>query len=135
MKNLIIVILLTSTIWSANAQKNEYIYKAKIISVYDGDTVTALVDLGFNVLTVQKLRLSEIDTPEVRGSERPEGLKVRDTVRAMILEKEILIQTFKDKKGKFGRYIVRIYIDIDGDGELDNLNQWLIDNKLAKPYK
>ena len=44
-----------------------YTYRAKIIGVYDGDTITALVELGFNVTIELKLRLYGIDTPEVRG--------------------------------------------------------------------
>jgi micrococcal nuclease len=51
-----------------------YEYKALIISVYDGDTVTALVDLGFFVKKEAKLRLYGIDTPEIRGEEREKGL-------------------------------------------------------------
>lgn len=133
MKNIILILLMLFSI-NSFGQKNEYIYNAEIISVYDGDTVTAIVDLGFNVLTVQKLRLAEIDTPELRGSERENGLIVRDVVRKIILNKEVLIQTIKDKKGKYGRYIAKIYIDIDGDGVLDYLNKWLLDNNLAKPY-
>ena len=46
-------------------------YRAHIIKVYDGDTVTADIDLGFNViLKKQKLRLIGIDAPEIRGAER-----------------------------------------------------------------
>ena len=43
-----------------------YTYKAKAISVYDGDTVTLVVDLGFKISTEVKLRLEGIDTPELR---------------------------------------------------------------------
>ena len=105
-----------------------YNYKAKIIAVYDGDTVTAQVDLGFNHFQIMKLRLYGIDTPELRGEEREQGLIVRDIVRAMILDKEVEIDTYKDKQGKFGRYLATIKID-----GLD-LNQWLVDNGHATVY-
>ena len=105
-----------------------YNYKAKIIAVYDGDTVTAVVDLGFLHSQEMKLRLYGIDTPEMRGPEKAEGKKVRDIVREMILDKEVEIQSYKDKQGKYGRYLANIVIDgID-------LNQWLVDNGHAKPY-
>ena len=77
-----------------------YQYKATIIDVYDGDTVTAKVDLGFLISQEMKLRLYGIDTPELRGSEREEGLKVRDILREMILDQEVIINTYKDKQGK-----------------------------------
>lgn len=106
-----------------------YQYKAKIIDVYDGDTVTALVDLGFLSFREMKLRLYGIDTPELRGVEKVEGKKVRDIVRGMILDKEVTINSFKDKQGKYGRYLATIVLE---DGL--NVNQWLVENGYAKPY-
>jgi micrococcal nuclease len=43
-----------------------YFYKAKIISVYDGDTVTAVIDLGFEITKKIKIRLYGINAPEIR---------------------------------------------------------------------
>lgn len=105
-----------------------YNYKAHIKAVYDGDTVTAVVDLGFLHYQEMKLRLYGIDTPELRGSEREEGLKVRDIVRELILDKEVEIHSYKDKQGKYGRYLATIIVDGI------NINQWLVDNGHAEPY-
>lgn len=92
-----------------------YEYMAKVISVYDGDTIRADIDLGFGVkLENQQIRLLGMDTPEVRGDERPEGLVVRDYVRAAILDKEIMLRTFKDSKGKYGRWLAEVYYRKDG---------------------
>nr|WP_321225274.1 thermonuclease family protein [uncultured Psychroserpens sp.] len=105
-----------------------YHYKAKIISVYDGDTVTAMVDLGFLHYQEMKLRLFGIDTPELRGEEREQGKVVRDILREMILDKEVEIHSYKDKQGKYGRYLATIIYDgID-------INRWLLDNGHAQPY-
>lgn len=106
-----------------------YNYKAKIIDVYDGDTVTAMVDLGFLHFQEMKLRLYGIDTPELRGPEREQGIIVRDILREMILNKEVTIRSYKDKQGKYGRYLANI---ITEDGL--EVNQWLIDNGHAKEY-
>ena len=105
-----------------------YNYKAKIIDVYDGDTVTAIVDLGFLHFQEMKLRLYGIDTPELRGDEKEAGIVVRDLVREMILNKYVEIHSYKDKQGKYGRYLANIIVD-----GLD-VNQWLVDNGHAKPY-
>lgn len=105
-----------------------YQYKATVIDVYDGDTITAKVDLGFLVSQEMKLRLYGIDTPELRGPERPEGLKVRDILREKILNKEVIIHSYKDKQGKYGRYLANIFLD----GE--DINQWLVDQGHAQPY-
>jgi micrococcal nuclease len=48
-----------------------YTYKAKVLSVYDGDSLRLDIDLGFKVVMQnQRVRLLGIDTPEVRGEER-----------------------------------------------------------------
>jgi micrococcal nuclease len=108
-----------------------YTYKAKITAVYDGDTVTALVDLGFKVNFTMKLRLLGIDTPELRGEEREEGLKVRDYVRELILNKDVIIKTYRDKQGKYGRYLAEIFMEEDST---ISLNQSLLDKGMATPY-
>ena len=88
-----------------------YEYRAFVRKVYDGDTVTVDIDLGFDVvLKAQKIRLVRINAPEVRGAQRPEGLKSRDALRDKIGNKWIKIKTQKDKKGKYGRQIGRAHV-------------------------
>lgn len=111
------------------AYNQPYTYKAIVTAVYDGDSFTCDIDLGFNSWIMnQKMRLLYLDTPEIRGDERSDGIKVRDIVRDMILNKEVIIHTKKDEKGKYGRWLCEVTI-----GEL-NLNTWLLENKYAKPY-
>jgi micrococcal nuclease len=86
-----------------------YEYKARIVDVYDGDTFTFEVDLGFSIAVTEKIRLAGINTPEVRGSSKVEVKMVSDYVRSIILGKEVIIQVFK--KGKFGRYIAYVFFD------------------------
>jgi len=105
-----------------------YQYRAKIIDVYDGDTVTAMVDLGFYHFQQMKFRLYGINTPEIRGEEREKGLVVRDILRAMILDKDVTINSYKDKQEKYGRYLANIVID-----GLD-VNLWLVQNGHAQEY-
>jgi len=107
----------------------KFTYFAKCVSVYDGDTIRADVDLGFCTwIRNQSFRLAGIDTPEIRRASREQGLIVRDIVRDMILGKEIIIETERDRTGKYGRYLATIWIDGT------NLNQWLVDNGHAEPY-
>lgn len=107
-----------------------YVYKAVVIKVYDGDTITVRIDLGFNVTKTERLRLYGIDTPEVRGEERPDGLVARDWLRSLIMNKEIIVKTYKDKKGKYGRYLADIFIEQE-TGPV-NVNDWLVRENLAE---
>jgi micrococcal nuclease len=107
-------------------------YKAIVTSVYDADTITVDIDLGFHIWARnEKIRLLAIDAPEVRGVERPEGLKSRNWLREKILGSEIVLITQKDGsgKGKYGRWLGDIYLP----GETVSLNQQMVDLGLAEP--
>lgn len=94
-----------------------YEYEANVTAVYDGDTITVDIDLGLGVwVRGEKIRLIGIDAPEVRGPERPEGLKSRDWLRALVLEKTVVLQTIKDRKGKYGRYLAHVFLPPDEHG-------------------
>jgi micrococcal nuclease len=109
--------------------ERSYRYHARIEKIYDGDTVTrAIIELGFGVEFVVPLRLSGIDTPELRGSEKEAGIVSRDRLIDLILGKRVIIETEKDRTGKYGRYLATIH----HDGE--NINDLLLDEGLAKVY-
>lgn len=110
-----------------------YFYNGVVTNIYDGDTIRANVDLGFNTwIFDMKLRLYGIDTPELRGVERPEGLLARDFVAERIpVGTEIQIMTQKDKTGKFGRYLATIFY---GGSEMRNLNEELLQSGNATLY-
>lgn len=112
------------------ANKNGlYRYKAKVTGVYDGDSITCRISLGFYAdLRNQKIRLKGINTPELRGEEREAGLIARDMLRSMILNKEVILETYKDETEKYGRWLAVVY----ANGI--NINQFMIDNGLAQPY-
>ena len=82
-----------------------------LVSVYDGDTCTVDLDLGLSItLHKQKIRLNRINAPELRGRSQRRGRAVRDFLRGVIQEKEVLLQTIKDRKGKYGRYLGEIWV-------------------------
>lgn len=123
-------------------------YRARIVSIYDGDTLRADVDLGFGVWQAkQKFRLYGINTPEVRGPERADGIRVRDYLRQMIPDgSEVHIRSIRDTTGKYGRYLGLIYLsaaDMQNDnstnaelaqGQGKSINSHLIRMDMAKPY-
>ena len=94
-----------------------YTYRAEIVEVYDGDTVTARVDLGFRVSVMVRVRLSRINAPEVRGAERERGLRSRDWLRERLIGEKVILRTEKDKQEKFGRWLGEIW---DDEGECIN---------------
>jgi len=114
-----------------------YEYRAFVTAVYDGDTLTVDIDLGFGVvLKKQKLRLKGIDTPELRGgTEETKALarEARDFVRERVLNKPVLLRTFKDKSGKYGRWLALVYpMDSHGEPLAGDLASLLLAQGLAE---
>lgn len=106
-----------------------YTYSAFVTEVYDGDTITVDIDLGFGIkLTDQKIRLFGINAPELKGKTKTEGIKSRDKLTELVLNKQIKIQTIKDKKEKYGRILGKIWIDET------LVNDVLITERFAVPY-
>ena len=110
-----------------------YEYNVIITSVYDGDTVTGDVDLGFGIwIRKQKFRLMGINTPEIRTRDKEEkkrGYIARDRLRELILDKHVRIRCFG--KGKYGRWLVDIFIN---ETDTRSVNQTLILEGLAEHY-
>ena len=114
---------------------DRYFYKARIERVVDGDTIIALVDLGFQVHRLQRLRLAAIDTPEL---DTPQGERARDLVERELAGVEyVMLHT--NKIDLYGRYVAHVFY---APGETDKrriiaegqyLNQHLVDEGLARP--
>ncbi len=116
-------------------EKNLYFYRAIVQKVYDGDTCTVDIDLGLKTwIRGERIRLARIDAPELRGEEREEGLRSRDFLRALIDGREILIQTIKDRTGRYGRYIAEIWL-IEDDGTWINVNDVMVEKGFARYVK
>ena len=89
-----------------------YQYKAQVKSVIDADTIDVLIDLGFGVHTMQRLRLYGIDAPEMRSEA---GKVAKEYVKSVLLGADaamfVYVRTLKDKKDKYGRKLAVLYFD------------------------
>ncbi|MDI6767243.1 MAG: thermonuclease family protein [Bacteroidota bacterium] len=114
-------------------------YKARVVEIYDGDTCTIDIDLGFSTwLKGEKIRLLRINAPEVKGSSRIKGIKSRDALKKMILGKDIFLQTIKDRKEKYGRYLGEVWVKQTKDTASSrsqegyiNINDWMVSQGFA----
>lgn len=137
--------------------KTRYVYKAQVDRIYDGDTVTLSFDLGLRVWTKGvSCRLYGIDTPEIRGTERPQGVMARDHLGKLCqrhavnlydrsgrltdsLPPTLMARTRKkksgdDDSGKYGRWLVTL-IGWDWDrGVPVNLNELMVEDGHAVSY-
>ena len=112
----------------------KYFYECKLLRVVDGDTIDALIDVGFDIWVKKRIRYMGIDTWESRTRDKAEKAK---GLAATAFTKKYLemndgkftIQSYG--KGKYGRVLAEIFID----GEETSLNKLLIENGHAYIYE
>jgi len=112
-----------------------YTYKAKLVRVINGDTLDIEIDLGFDLVIKQRLKLYGINTPDSRSTDvetKRKGLDVKQRL-IDILTKEFKVETMLNKRGKYGRILGKVYIVDEKDNEVC-INELLVDEGLAVRY-
>jgi len=104
---------------------------AKVIKVYDGDTITVSSKLPYNESPIYRfsVRLRNIDSPEIKGESEKEcilAIQARDALHNLIFGK--IIELRNNGKEKYGRLLADIYYN-----KL-HINKWMLDNKYAVLY-
>ena len=118
----------------------KYIYKAKLERVVDGDTVDALIDLGFDTWVKKRIRYKGIDTWESRTKDLDEkklGLAAKDRNKELLESVSSKPGYFRLRShgvGKYGRVLGEVFVK-DIEGIEYNVNQTLIDEGHAYEYE
>ncbi len=117
----------------------KYIYKAKLDRVVDGDTVDALIDVGFDIWFKKRIRFKGVDTWESRTrnlEEKALGLKAKARTKELLEKVSSKSGYFRIKSyglGKYGRVLADIFV-MDKDGKQWNVNETLISEGHAYVY-
>jgi micrococcal nuclease len=87
----------------------EYWYKAQVLSIHDGDTMTLRIDMGRRIYIEDSIRFYRINAPELSQSG---GKESRDYLRMTVpVGTNVLVQTFKNVHDKYGRWLGDIWLD------------------------
>jgi endonuclease YncB( thermonuclease family) len=109
-------------------------YRGVVKHVVDGDTLDVFVDLGLYQYTYVTVRLDGVDTPEIFGAqaktEKAAGMAAKARVEELVLNRAVLMRTFKDRTS-FGRFVADIFYD-DGGGNYLSLSETLVEEGYAK---
>ena len=117
----------------------KYIYRGKLERVVDGDTIDALIDVGFDIWIKKRIRYSGIDTWESRTrdlDEKKKGLAAKARNKELLKEISSKSGYFRLKShgvGKYGRVLGEIFIE-DSKGKQWNINKTLIAEGHAYVY-
>jgi len=103
-----------------------YYYKAYVTRVHSGDTCRVDLDLGVGIWTRgMEIRLHRIQAPEIKGNNRKAGIAARDYLRGLILDREVLLRTIKDRMGRVRGYLGEMTV-VTESGETINVNEALV---------
>ena len=118
----------------------KYIYRGKLERVVDGDTIDALIDVGFDIWIKKRIRYSGIDTWESRTrdlEEKAKGLEAKARNKELLMEVSSKPGYFRLKSfgvGKYGRVLGEIYIQ-DTNKNTICINNQLINEGHAYIYE
>ena len=111
-----------------------YTYKIEVDRVVDGDTIDAIIDLGFDVSDKKRIRFMGVNAPESRtrdADEKVRGLAAKKRVEELLQDAEVI--TVKSHGvGKFGRCLGELILTQAGEDV--NLNELLISEGHAVEY-
>lgn len=110
-----------------------YAVPARVDYIFDGDTFSARVALDTDVNVTVRVRLINVDTPEMNGKcpyEKQMANRARDVLSALIPRGTVVeLDNIKDDK-YLGRIDANVFLP---DGR--DVGLILIDSGLGRPYK
>tara|TARA_A100001201_G_scaffold125732_1_gene110110 strand:+ start:581 stop:976 length:396 start_codon:yes stop_codon:yes gene_type:complete len=118
----------------------KYIYRGKLERVVDGDTIDALIDVGFDIWVRKRIRYKGLDAWESRTRDLEEkklGLAAKARNKDLLENVSAKPGYFRLKSygvGKYGRVLGEIFI-MDSNGVQMNINNTLIQEGHAYVYE
>ena len=119
---------------------DKYIYRGKLDRVIDGDTIDAMIDVGFDIWVKKRIRYKGIDTWESRTRDLEEkklGLKAKERNKELLEKVSTKPGYFRLKSygvGKYGRVLGEIFIMDENDSTIC-INDQLITEGHAYEYE
>jgi len=109
----------------------EVVYLAAVLSVTDGDTFRANVDVWPTIQVNTLVRVNGVDAPELKGKcqkEKEMALTAKQTLKTIMSSaKDVVLKNVQQDK-----YAGRVDADVYVDGQL--LARKLIDAKVVRAY-
>ena len=111
-----------------------YRYSAELVRVIDGDTIIAIIDLGFSTWVKKTIRFYGIDAPESRTLDLEEKAKgIAATVRLVEIlnlnNHKFIVKSYD--VDKFGRCLGELFVETLGE---TSVQQTLINEGHYVPY-
>lgn len=116
----------------------DYTYRVlEVVRVIDGDTVDVVIDLGFHISVLKRIRFLNIDTYELRGG-TPETKARAQQAKQRLIEllsannSRIYVRTHMDETGKYGRLLGQLFVWNTQDDTITDINQVLLEEGFVE---
>lgn len=112
-----------------------YTYQCNTIRVIDGNTVDAIIDLGFNVTIRQRIKLYGVNVDDIRSADetiKNNAVNSKNKL-AELLGNEFVCETMLNKRGKAGRIMGKLSKQRP-DGSKTDINKQLIELGFAEQF-
>ena len=112
-----------------------YTYQCNTIRVIDGNTVDAVIDLGFNVTIRQRIKLYGVNVDDIRSTDesKKNNAVVAKNKLTELLGQEFVCETIMNKRGKAGRIMGKVFTLDSGNSKTD-VNQKMIEDGYAEKF-
>ena len=120
---------------------HRWIWRGRVLRVVDGDTLDVELDVGFHARRTERLRLANVNCPEMHGATHDAGLAASDFTRTWVYDNDsharaailhdtydLTVETFKSDN--FGRYMAIVRNEAG-----ESLNDALVAAGHAVPYR
>lgn len=107
----------------------KYMYRViKVDRIIDGDTIDVLLDLGFHIHVLKRIRFKHIDTWETRGGTEETKAKAQKAIERLselLNMGTVYLKTYMDAEGKYGRLLGDMYVMTE-EGKVVDVTQTLL---------
>lgn len=113
-------------------------FRAFGLRTHDGDTFTALIDVGFNIIFTNDIRVSGINAPEIVGTTGDvlaRARAARNYLNGLTQGEPLLLDTYlahQVMQKSFERYVARVFVTATATDRL-NVGQVLLNQGLVDP--
>ena len=123
------MILLAQGAWAKDVLPGPI--RAEVLRVIDGDTLDVRAQIWLGQYIQTRVRISQIDTPELRGrcaEEIDRALQAKKALEDIVKSRKIWLKNIH-----YGKYAGRILAQLETDQGVDPVVS-LIEKGLARPY-
>ena len=112
-----------------------YTYQCNTIRVIDGNTVDAVIDLGFNGTIRQRIKLYGVNVDDIRSTDedKKSNAIVAKNKLTELLGQEFICETIMNKRGKAGRIMGKLFT-LDASKSKTDVNQKMIEDGYAEKF-